>query len=164
MKRITMILIATLTLALLVYAQSRTTVQTTRIKQTAQPASGTVLTPAMRDEYKQLVKSNAGESGVRAWARKHKLEIVRLKGYDILVIPEQPQVNQIAAAQACDAKKCPIAEGSIGVINRLGKVLGIQDISCQAGSCKWVRNPTTGNWMRQCGNWKCENVGNIIPY
>jgi hypothetical protein len=162
MKRITMILIATLALALLVYAQSRTTVQTIGSKQAAQPASGNVLTPAMRDEYKQLVKSKAGESAVRAWAGKHKLEIVSLKGYDIKVIPEQPQVNQLEAAQACDAKKCPIAEGSLEVHNRLGVYLGTQFITCKAGSCTWVRDPKTGRFKRICGNWRCEN-GLLYP-
>ncbi len=162
MKRITMILIATLTLALLVYAQSRPPVQTTESKQAAQRASGNVLTPAMRDEYKQLVKSKAGESALRDWARKHKLEIVSLKGYNIQVIPEQPQVSEPEAAHACDSKKCPKAGGTVDVYNRLGVYLGLQFVKCTAGSCTWVKNPTTGNWQRVCGNWKCENDGAIM--
>ena len=63
MKRITMILIATLALALLVYAQSRTPVQTPESRQAARPASGNLFTPALRDEYKQLIKSGAGRVG-----------------------------------------------------------------------------------------------------
>jgi hypothetical protein len=121
-----------------------------------------VLTPALRGEYKQLVKSKAGESAVRAWARKHKLEIVSLKGYNIQVIPEQPQVSEPEAAQACDAKKCPLSEGSVEVYNRLGVYIGTQFIKCKAGSCKWVKNPATGRWQRVCGNWKCEN-GLLYP-
>ena len=125
MKRITMILIATLVLALLVYAQSRTPVQAPETRQAARPASGKTLTPAMRDEYKQLRKSEAGESGVRAWARKHKLEIVSLKGYDILVIPEQAPVNEPPAVSKCDARKCPVADLTYGVKNYGGKIVGM---------------------------------------
>lgn len=162
MKRITMILIATLALALLVYAQSRTPVQTPESRQAARPASGKALTPAMRDGYMQLIKSGAGESGVRAWARKHKLEIVRLKGYDILVIPEQAPVNESPFATKCDATKCQEASGTSWVNNTHGQIVGYQNLTCIAKSCKWVKDPLTGGYRRMCGDWKCKNDGSVF--
>jgi hypothetical protein len=116
----------------------------------------------MRDEYKQLRKSEAGESGVRAWARKHKLEIVSLKGYDILVIPEQAPVNEPPAVSKCDARKCPVADLTYGVKNYGGKIVGMQWQTCTAGSCKLVRDPVTGGWKRNCGDWKCKDVGSLV--
>jgi hypothetical protein len=162
MKRITMILIATLTLALLIYAQSLPPVPTTTSKQAAQPTSGSVLTSALRNEYVQLRKSNAGEPAVRAWVKKHKLEIVSLKGYDIMVIPEQAtQTPTVQEANSCDPKKCPAASGSYGVFNTRNQYLGEQFFTCKANTCKWVKD-SQGRWNRICGGWKCNN-GEIFP-
>lgn len=163
MKRITMIFMATLTLALLVYTQSRTTISPLMKAQAAQESRDTPVTPAMWKEYEQLLKAKSGEASVRSWARRHKLEIVSLKGYDFQVIPEQrptadPGPQEISA---CDAKKCPTANAAYTVTNTLGQMVGYQYMKCAAGSCKWVKD-SQGRWNRICGNWKCTD-GQRVP-
>jgi hypothetical protein len=119
------------------------------------------LTAAQRQEYQQLVKSGSGKTAIEAWARKHKLRIVSLKDYDIVVIPEpgfeRPTVQE---ASNCDPKNCPAATGSTTIVNTLGKVLGIQNVKCKASTCKWVKD-AQGRNQRICGGRKCENDGPI---
>lgn len=169
MKRISMVIALALALLVSTYSQTpqseagsfATTQDQTKAQE--QTKRGALLTPAMREEYTGLVKSDAGEAAVRAWARKHKLEIVSLKGYDILVIPEQgPQNPTVQEAANCDAKKCPTADGTSSVFNTLNQHVGFQVIKCKATSCKWVKD-INGRWQRFCGGWKCENDGGIHP-
>lgn len=114
------------------------------------------LTTAQRQEYLQLVRSRSGETAIKAWARKHKLRIISLKDYDI-VIPE-PGFEPPEAAGACDASKCPVATGSYSITNTLGKITGWQAVRCTAKSCKWVKD-SQGRNQRICADWKCENEG-----
>lgn len=130
-----------------------------------QESRGSLLTPAMRKEYAELVKSNSGEAAVRAWARRHKLEIVSLKAYDIMVIPEQsPQdpPEQELFAGSCDPKKCDTASGISNVKNLKGQIVGFVVVKCTAGSCKWVKD-ANGKWQRRCGDWSCNSDGPIYP-
>ena len=168
MKRISLIILATLALVLLVSAYGQTTTsQTNRNTQVQQADRGTptqqmkrdtLITPEMQREYVQLIKSRSGKAAVQAWARKHKLEVVSLKGYDILVPERPPTRDQPEEVGACDATKCPIAVGTVELKDRLGKYLGLQFLKCTAGGCTWVKD-SNGRYLRLCGKWKCENDG-----
>ena len=148
MKRISLIILTVLALALLVLAQRQTS-----------PSKTFKLTTAQQQEYVKLVKSNLGKSAVETWARRHKLQIVSLKNYDIIVIPEQGFQNPtIQEASNCDATKCPVATGSYSITNTLGRITGYQAVRCTAKSCKWIKD-SQGRNQRICGDWKCENEG-----
>lgn len=164
MKRITMILLATLMFALLVYTQSRTTITPLMKAQAAQASRTDPVTPAMWKEYEQLLRSKSGEASVRSWATRNKLQIVSLKGYDVQVIPEQRPTTDPGPQEigACDAKKCPTANAAYPVKNSLGQDVGYQYMTCTAGSCKWVKD-SQGRWNRICGNWKCSD-GKRVSY
>jgi hypothetical protein len=159
MKRISLIILGGLALVLLVSAYAQTPTQrTTPSTQAQQTKIDAVLTPDMQKEYVQLTKSRAREADVRSWARRHKLEIVSLKGYDIVVIPEQPpHRGSPEEASNCDAKKCPKVTGAYGVANTLGALVGWQSTSCTAKSCTWRWDQYFKSWTRICGDWKCEN-------
>ena len=167
MRRISLIILAALALTVLVSAYSQTPTQQTnrnvQVQQTSQ-AQGTdrdgLITPAMKKEYLQLLKSRSSKAAVQDWARKYKLRIVHLKEYDILV-PEQPPTREPEEVGACDATKCPIAVAYMTLKNRLGEILGEQEIKCKAGSCKWIKD-LQGRYLRLCGSWKCENVGPLL--
>jgi hypothetical protein len=84
MKRITMILIATLTLTMLIHAQSKTTVQTTTSKQAAQPTSGNAQTgpvKKMQVTTQTLANLPAGKSYVIDLSRNGTIYYVA-KGVD----------------------------------------------------------------------------------
>jgi hypothetical protein len=116
------------------------------------------LTTAQRQEYLQQVRSRSSKTAIAAWARKHKLRIISLKDYDI-VIPDQGfEHPTIQEASNCDATKCPVATGSYGITNTLGKITGYQAVRCTAKSCKWIKD-SQGRNQRICGDWKCENEG-----
>lgn len=162
MKRISMIIAATLTLALLVSTHSQTPQSSASGVTTAQAqtSQGTLLTPAMRQEYVGLVTLDSGEAAVRAWARKHKLEIVSLKGYNIQVINEEvPQAlpDDVVFAQNCDPKEC--FKSSIEVVtNTKGQTIGYQHEDCRANKCKFVQiNPgeKPPRYKRVCEGWIC---------
>lgn len=162
MKRISLIILGGLALVLLVSAYAQTPTQQTSVSTQAQQTKrDRVLTPDMQREYVQLIKSRSSEEDVQSWARKHKLQIVHLKEYDILV-PEQPPRTNPEEVGACDYKQCPKAGGGYDVKNTNGKVVGYQPTTCTASSCNWVKNPTTGTWNRMCGGWKCEDAGGVI--
>ena len=165
MKRITIILLATLTFALLVYTQSRTTISPLMKAQAAQASRNTLVTPDMWKEYGQLLKSDSGEASVRSWARRNKLEIVSLKGYAFQVIPEQRPTADPGPQElsACDAKKCPTSSGAYPLHNTLGKLVGFQPVKCTASSCKWIYNNDLKSYTRVCGNWKCVSDGVAEP-
>jgi len=116
------------------------------------------LTTTQQREYLQLVKSKSGKTAMEAWARKHKLRIVSLKNYDV-VIPEpgfeRPTIQETSS---CDATKCPVATGSYGITNTQGKITGWQAVNCTAKSCKWIKD-SQGRYQRICADWKCENEG-----
>ena len=170
MKRISLIILGGMALVLLVSAYGQTPTQqtnrNTQVQQTTQAGQvqkterDTSLTPALRTEYVQLIKSRSSKAAIQDWARKHKLKIVSLKDYDILV-PEQPPSRQPEEVGACDATKCPIADATVQLKDRLGRDLGVQFLKCKAGSCKWVKD-NDGRYMRLCGSWKCENEGRLI--
>jgi hypothetical protein len=116
------------------------------------------LTTAQQKEYQQLVRSRAGKTAIETWARKHKLRIISLKDYDI-VIPEPAfEHPNIQEASNCDATRCPVATGSYSITNTLGKITGYQAVRCTAKSCKWIKD-SQGRYQRICGDWKCENEG-----
>jgi hypothetical protein len=131
----------------------------------AQDKGGNFFTPAIRNEYVGLVKANRGEAAVRAWASKHKLEIVSLKGYDIMVIPGQgiQSPTTAEAAGSCDATKCPTAKGGYAVANTAGQGVGWRGITCTATSCYWTKD-ALGRWNRICGDWKCKDDGSVIMF
>lgn len=158
MKRITMIFLATMTFALLLYTQNRTTISPLMKAQAAQASRDAPVTTAMWKEYEQLLKSKSGEASVRSWARRNKLQIVSQKGYEVTVIPEQRPTTDPGPQElgACDARKCPTANAAYPVTNSLGQMVGYQYMKCTAGSCKWVKD-SEGRWNRICGNWKCSD-------
>jgi hypothetical protein len=161
MKRITMILLATLSLAWLVYAQSQNSFKLVESALTTQTISKGAMTSAAREDYVKLVKARASESAIKDWARKNKLVIASLKSYDIIVVPEQSPVTDAVAAAAYDATKCPTADGLYPIKNTLGQTIGAQNLLCKASSCSWVKDEQ-GRWNRICGGWKCENTGKIM--
>jgi hypothetical protein len=124
------------------------------------------LTTAQQQEYVKLVKSNSGKAAVRAWARKHKLEIISLKGYNITVIPEQePQypTDQELRAAACDPKTCPTLVGSSMVLDAGGTFLGVQQMNCTAKQCKliWIEIGGKRVQVKHCTDYKCADAGAI---
>jgi hypothetical protein len=160
MKRISIVIAMVLALLVSTYSQTPRSKAPGSSAPQLQKDQGDWFTPTMRKELMELVKSRSGEAAVRAWARRHKLEIVRLKGYDILVIPEQAAVEKTGGA--CDATKCPTAYGSYPVHNTLGQAVGTQAITCQAKNCTWIWNDEKKGWNRICGDWQCKNVGSVF--
>ena len=123
------------------------------------------LTTAQQQEYAKLVESKSGEAAVRAWARKHKLEIVSLKGYSITVIPEQePQYpTDQERATKCDPKSCQTFRGSTIVLDVAGTLVGQQEVICTARQCKfiWIEIGGKRVQVKHCFDHKCVAVGSI---
>lgn len=163
MKRISLTILSGLVLVLLVSAYAQTPTQrispSTQAQQTKIEA---VLTPDMQREYAELVKSRSREADVRSWARRNKLEIVSLKGYDIVVIPEQPPHRTgPEEVSNCNPKYCGSVSGVNPVTNTLGAIVGFQAMTCTARSCKFVWNKQLKSYTRICGGWNCQTVGSI---
>jgi hypothetical protein len=152
-------MVIALALALLVCAYSQTPQSRPRAFK---------LTTAQQQEYAKLVESKSGKTAVEAWARKHKLEIVSLKGYSITVIPEQePQYpTDPERAAACDPKLCPTAGGVATVVDAGGKLVGVQTKTCKASKCElvWVEIGGKRVQIRKCSGWTCVAEGPIYRY
>ncbi len=121
------------------------------------------LTDAQQQEYVQLVRSNSGKTAIEAWAHKHKLQIVSLKGYDIVVIPEQPPTpsSNPEEVSACDVTKCGLVSGVANISNTKGVIVGFQAMTCKATRCHFVWNDKLKSYTRICTDYRCATVGDI---
>lgn len=165
MKRNSLItLVALALMTVLITAGSRISVTTLAGASAAQTSGGEVLTSTMRDEYVRLAKAKAPESAVKDWAKKHKLEIISLKGFDIVVIRQQIAPKGTRATDVLDPKQYPKGAGFIEMKTSQGLATGLQSTFCPMKKCFWRSDPVGGVILVCLPPGSCSNTGPFIPY
>ena len=162
MKRIT--IATTLTFALLFCAYAQ---KPAKVVDPQRAESAPSISSVAWDEYTKIVRSKQGEAAIKAWARKHKLEIVSLKGYDIVVAaPDRQEITDDLQRLGCSVSTCPTASGYVVVMDKFNpkKEVGTQRLTCKATTCKFEYNKDLKRYIRRCGGYKCTTTGSVIPW